>query len=150
MTNSNNIYSLVQWIGYTFDAVWSQIYFIPHQNCIQFTGPNCTDVHDIKYRLNILFLLFNDSTTSPIMIIESKKVKSFLTTIVGFHLLNQVAFFRDLNLPNNSRKKEHSISTQKKSAGGSKNLVKWKLEFSRARNWNLARSRIELDIDKWP
>ena len=36
------LYSLVQWIGYTFDAVWSQIYFIPHQKCIQFTGPNCS------------------------------------------------------------------------------------------------------------
>ena len=35
------MYSLVQWIGYTFDVVWSQIYFIPHQKCIQFTGPNC-------------------------------------------------------------------------------------------------------------
>ena len=34
-------YSLVQWIGYTFDAVWSQIYFIPHQKCIQIAGPYC-------------------------------------------------------------------------------------------------------------
>ena len=39
-----DLYSLVQWIGYTFDAIWSQIYFIPHQKCIQFTGPNCTMV----------------------------------------------------------------------------------------------------------
>ena len=35
------IYSLVQWIGYTFDAVWSKFDSIPHQKCIQFTGPNC-------------------------------------------------------------------------------------------------------------
>ena len=35
------LYSLVQQFVYTFDAVWSQIYFIPHQKCIQIAGPNC-------------------------------------------------------------------------------------------------------------
>ena len=40
-------YSLVQWIVYTFDAVWSKFDSIPHQECIQFTGPNCTDVLNI-------------------------------------------------------------------------------------------------------
>ena len=35
-------YSLVQRFVYTFDAVWSQIYFIPHQKCIQIAGPNCS------------------------------------------------------------------------------------------------------------
>ena len=39
---THTLYSLVQWIGYTFGAVWSQIYFMPHQKCIQFTGPNCS------------------------------------------------------------------------------------------------------------
>ena len=37
-------YSLVQWIKYTFDAAWSKFDSIPHQKCIQFTGPNCTYV----------------------------------------------------------------------------------------------------------
>ena len=46
---SHGTYSLVQWIGYTFDAVWSQIYFISHQKCIHFTGPNCS-VH-VRTRL---------------------------------------------------------------------------------------------------
>ena len=30
--HQSDIYSLVQRFVYTFDAVWSQIYFIPHQN----------------------------------------------------------------------------------------------------------------------
>ena len=40
-TVSMTTYSLVQRFVYTFDALWSQIYFIPHQKCIQIAGPNC-------------------------------------------------------------------------------------------------------------
>ena len=36
-----SMYSLVQRFVYTFDALWSQIYFIPHHKCIQIAGPNC-------------------------------------------------------------------------------------------------------------
>ena len=54
-------YSLVQWIGYTFDAVWSKFDSIPHQKCIQFNGPNCrlaknTDKSHLKYRQKTFIL----------------------------------------------------------------------------------------------
>ena len=44
------IYSLVQRFVYTFDAVWSKFDPIPHQKCIQFTGPNCMFT---PFRVNI-------------------------------------------------------------------------------------------------
>ena len=34
-------YRLVQWLGYTFYAIWSKFDSIPHQKYIQFAGPNC-------------------------------------------------------------------------------------------------------------
>ena len=37
-----HIYRLDQWIGNTFDLLFSKFYYRSHQKCFQFTGPNCT------------------------------------------------------------------------------------------------------------
>ena len=46
------LYSLVQRFVHTFDAVWSQIYFIPHQKCIQIAAPNCSHESNVKSQSN--------------------------------------------------------------------------------------------------
>ena len=51
------IYSLVQWIEYTFDAVWSKFDSIPHQKCIQFTVPYCTSHIYMNVTRKMLFWL---------------------------------------------------------------------------------------------